>query len=117
VGWIEGDGTAKTLTVHIANSGAGDYQDDEVWLEVFSPSDVGDAMHTFTTNQLDLLGTPSNVTDDTDSVWGAGASNPQKLEVSISPDYEGPIAARVHFAKNFTASPETLYVDPKLEIT
>ena len=35
--WIEGDGTSQTLTIYIANSGAGDYQNDEVWLEVMFP--------------------------------------------------------------------------------
>jgi hypothetical protein len=114
--WVVGDGTAQTVTVYIANSGAADYNDDDVWLEVMSPSDGGTAQHSHDTNQMDLLGTPSAVTDDTGSTWGTGGNNHQKLEVSIDPDYEGPLYCRVHFAKNFGASPETLYVDPLPEV-
>ena len=112
--WIRGDGTSKTITVYIANSGAGDYQNDEVWLEAHYPAEDGGAQHAFKTNRMPLLGTAANVTDDTDSTWGTGASNPQKLELSIAPDYSGPIYVRVAFAKNFASSPETLYVDPKI---
>jgi hypothetical protein len=110
--WIAGDGTSKTLTVYIANSGAGDYQDDEVYLEVLYPSEAGGAQHAHKSNQMGLLGTAANVTDDTTSTWGTGANNPQKLQLTVAPDYEGPLYCRVHFAKNFAASPETLYVDP-----
>lgn len=115
-GWIEGDGTSKTLTIFIANSGAADYNDDDVWLEAMYPSDAGTSQHTQLTNQMDLLGTPTAVTDDTGSTWGTGGNNHQKLQLTIAPDYEGAIYCRVHFAKNFSSSPETLYVDPKLDI-
>ncbi len=110
---VTGDGTAQTLTVFIANSSAStDYQDDEVHLVVKSPSAAGTADYDFETTQMDLLATPSNITDDTGSTWGSGANNHQKLSVSISPDYDGFIECWVVFTKNFGASPETLYVDP-----
>ena len=110
---VVGDGTAQTLDVFIANSSAStDYQDDEVWLVVKSPSATGTADYDFDTTQMDLLATPSNIADDTGSTWGSGANNHQKLSVSISPDYDGFIECWVVFAKNFGASPETLYVDP-----
>ncbi len=110
---IAGDGTAQTVTVHIANSGAADYNDDDVWLEVFSPSAAGSADYDFATTQMDLEATPSVITDDTGgSSWGSGAANFQKLSKSISPDYTGIFRWRVVFAKNFASSAETLYVDP-----
>jgi hypothetical protein len=109
---LSGDGTAKTVTVYIANSGAADYNNDDVWLEVIYPSESGLAMYDYQTTQMELLDTPAAVTDDTDSTWGTGGNNPQKLEASISPDYVGRAYARVCFAKNFSSSPETLYVDP-----
>lgn len=117
--WVQGDGTSKTMTVYIANSGAGDYQDDEVWVEVFYPSEAGGAQHDRATTQMQLLGTAANIADDTTSDWngdGAGSNNAQKFEVSIAPDYEGPLYWRMMFAKNFAASPESLYYDPKVDI-
>jgi hypothetical protein len=109
---ITGDGTAQTVSVPIANSGAADYNDDDVWLEVMYPSEGGTAQYANQTSQMDLLGTPAAVTDDVTSTWGTGGNNPQTLSVSISPDYVGRAYCRVVFAKNFSSSPETLYVDP-----
>ena len=113
---VEGDGTSKTLTVYIANSGGADYNNDDVYLEATYPSEGGTAQHDNQTTQMTLLGTPVAVTDDTDSTWGTGGNNPQKLQATIAPDYEGTVQCRVVFAKNFGSSPETLYVDPLPEI-
>lgn len=115
--WIDGDGTAQTLSVYINNDSASDYNDDDVWLEVMFPSAAGDTMHTFATTQMDLLGTPSAVTDDTTSTWGGSRTQAQTLSASIDPDYKGVGYCRVCFAKTFAASPDVLYVDPKPVIT
>lgn len=104
--------TDTAVTVFIANSGAGDYNDDDAWLEIMDVSEGGTAQHTHLTTQMDLLATPSVIADDTDSTWGTGGNNPQKFVVTISPDFSGWAYCRVHFAKNFGSSPETLYVDP-----
>jgi hypothetical protein len=106
-------GVSRTVTVYIANSGAADYNDDDVWLEVMYPSEGGTAQFDFQTTQMDLLATPTVVTDDIVSTWGTGGNNPQKLVTTVSPDYEGIAYCRVMFAKNFASSPETLYVDPQ----
>ncbi len=106
-------GTSKTVTVYIANSGAGDYDDDEVWLEVYYPSEIGTAAYSFETTKVELLSTPSVVADDTGSTWGTGGSNHQKLVATINPDYDGIAQCRVIFGKAFASSPETLYVDPQ----
>lgn len=108
--WVTNSDTA--VDVFIANSGAADYNDDDVWLEVMDVSNGGTAQHTHLTTQMDLLATPSAITDDTGSTWGTGGNNHQKLSVTISPDFSGWSYCRVHFAKNFGSSPETLYVDP-----
>ncbi len=106
-------GASKTITVYIANSGAADYNDDDVWLEVFYPSEAGTAQFDNITTQMDFLGTPTVVADDTGSTWGTGGDNHQKLVVTVSPDYIGIAYCRVVFAKRFASSPETLYVDPQ----
>lgn len=107
--WITNTDTA--VDVFISNSGAGDYNDDDAWLEVMGVSEVGTAQHTQLTTQMDLQATPAAITDD-GSTWGTGGNNPQKLSAAISPDFSGWAYCRVHFAKNFGASPETLFVDP-----
>lgn len=116
--WVEGDGTAKTLTVFIANDdteGAGNLlEDDEIYLEVVFPSAAGISMFDRVTNRLTLLGTAADIATDS-STWGTGGNNKQKLTQSISPDYQGPVYCRVHFSKS--ATPPVLYVDPKPEIT
>ena len=109
---ITGDGTAQTVSVSIANSGAADYNDDDVWLEIEYPSETGVTQWDSQTSQMALRATPAAVTDDTTSTWGSGGNNPQTLSVSISPDYVGRARCRVMFAKHFGSSPETLYVDP-----
>ena len=116
-GWVKGDGTSKVLTVYIANSGSGDYKNNEVYLKAFFPDAAGTAQYDYVTTQMELLDTPANITDDTDSTWGTGANNPQKLQVSIAPDYQGSLRWQVFFAKNFSSSPESLYVCPRAAIS
>ena len=108
--WVTNSITA--IGVFIANSGSGDYNDDDAYLELMDVSNGGTAQHAHFTTQMDLLGTPAAITDDTVSIWGTGGNNPQKLSITISPDFSGWAYCRAHFAKNFGSSPETLYVDP-----
>lgn len=114
--WVDGDGTSKTATVYIANSGASDYRDDDVIVHVFSPSAAGTTQHDLTRLGDKIAGTTTVITDDTVSSWGTGAANPQKLEISIAPDYSGEVYIIIEFCKTFPSSPETLYVDPLITI-
>lgn len=118
-GRVTGDGTtAKTFAVHIANSGAADYNNDDVWMEISTPSADGNAKHDHGfSSRVFVSDNATVIADDTTSAWGAGAANPQRLERTITPDFTGIVYARVHFAKRFAASPETLYVDPKLIVS
>jgi len=109
---IVGDGTAQTVSVNINNSGSTDYNNDDAVMEIMFPSAGGTAQYDHETDQMDLLGTPTAITDDTGSTWGGSLTQAQTLSVSISPDYVGRAYCRVIFFKNFASSPETLYVDP-----
>lgn len=115
--WIEGDGsTGHAVTVYIANDGAADYFDDDVVLEVYYPSEDGNPLGAMVTTRAEILATPVVIADDVVSAWGTGASNFQKLvSPTITPDYSGPILARVGFYKAFAASPETLFIDPLMD--
>ena len=110
---VVGDGTSQTLTVNIANSGGGDYNDDDVWLEAKSPSEAGTADFDFYTTQMDLEATPSVVAGDTGSTWGTGGNNHQKLTIELAPDYEGIIKWVFLVAQSVGASLATCVVHPR----
>lgn len=118
--YFEGDGTAQTVNVFICNSaseaGANLYQDNDISLEVESPSAAGTAQWDVNTTIYDLQGTPANVTTD-GSTWGAGGNNKQVLQQSISGDYTGILRCRVKLFKNYGASPVTAYIDPRPTVT
>ena len=117
-GWIEGDGsTAYDVTVFIANSGGADYNTDDIFFELLSPDSAGTAQHNLSMIRDIISGSSTPLTDDTVSAWGTGGNNPQKIVQSITPDFSGPIYGRLHFMKRFASSPETLYVDPILDIS
>jgi len=119
--FVKGDGTAKTLTVFIANgdaeAAANLLEDDEIFLEVLFPSETGISMFDYLPNdgapgdgggRGQLLGTPADIATDS-SVWASGGNNVQKLTQAIAPDYHGAVYFRLHYSKS--ASPPTLYVD------
>lgn len=116
--WVTGGVT--TATVYIANSSAStDYTQEEVFCYFFTP-DTGDTSQhdlTFDAPLIDFVaGTATAVTDDTGSTWDSGANNHQKFSVTVTTGYEGWIYAVVHLAKR-QASPDTLYLDPRIIIT
>lgn len=113
--WVAG-GSSITCTVFIANDGGVDYNEDDVWIEWITP-DAGDtAQHDIDIIAGRLLDNSNAVTDDAVSSW-VTAANEQKFVKTFTPGYEGWIQARVHFAKRFAATPDTLYLDPKIEVT
>lgn len=116
--WVSG-GSAKTITVFIANDSAStDYNQDEVWCEFYTVDDGDTAQHdqTFDPALARLLDSTTIVTNDTGSTWGTGGNNHQKFSVTTTQGYEGFVYARVHLAKR-QATPDTLYLDPKPVVT
>ena len=115
--WL--DGGANTLTVYFCNDSAStDYNEDEVWIEWFTP-DAGDtAQHdqTFTPADPRLFTSSTAITDDTGSTWGTGGNNHQKLSITVTTGFEGWAYARLHLAKR-SATPDTLFLDPKIEVS
>ena len=115
--WVAGGAT--TLTVYIANSSAStDYNQDEAWVEFYTP-DAGDtAQHdqTFFPAGARLLDSSTAITDDTGSTWGTGGNNHQKFSATVTTGFEGFAYARLHLAKR-EASPTTLYLDPAIAVT
>ena len=117
-GIIEGDAsTSKDFTVYIANDSGGDLTGADVWLELLSPSAAGVTQHDFDISSRAVIdASAANVADDTDSDWstGAGGKNAQKIIITATPDFTGPVYGRVIFAQ---AGTTTCYVDPKVYVT
>ena len=124
-GFVAGDAsTTFTFKVYIANSLAessptNDYHEDDVSVELLFPSAAGTAQHDqdqglHSTNIIP--GSTTAIASDA-STWGSGAANGQVITITGVPDFSGPFYARVHFWKTFSSSPDTLYVDPKVEVT
>lgn len=115
--WVEAG--ASTATVYVANDGAGDYNEDEMWCEFYTV-DVGDtAQHDQNFDPADarLFASSTAITDDTGSTWGTGGSNHQKMSTgALTYGFEGPIYARVHVAKR-QVTPDTVFLDPLIEIS
>ena len=103
--WVEGDGTAKTYTVHIANSLAessptNDLHDSEGYLRIESPSGAGLSMYDYLPDEgapgdggglMQLLGTPADLANHAGTTWAVNGNNEQEISNSIAPDYEGVI--------------------------
>ena len=117
-GIVKGDATtSKDFTVYIANDSAADLTDADVWVELLFPSEAGTTDHGLDISSRRAIdATPSNVADDTVSDWstGAGGKNAQKIIITKTPDFQGPVYARVHFAQVGTTK---CYVDPKVYVT
>lgn len=117
-GIVEGDAsTSKDFTIYIANSSGADLTDADCWVEILYPSEAGTTDHGLDiSSRSPIDASPSTITDDTASDWstGAGGKNAQKIVITKTPDFTGPVYARVHFAQ---AGTNTLYVDPKIYVT
>ena len=113
--WVPG-GASKVLEVHIANDGAGDLFEDEIYTEWYTP-DAGDTAQfdqNFDPALARLLTSSTAVTDDTGSTWGGSVGNHQKMSATVTPGYEGWAYARVCYAKRVF---DVMYLDAKIVVT
>jgi hypothetical protein len=117
--WFEGDGTNKTVTIHINSDAAVDLVFGDAWLEVFTVSPTGDAQMELTTYGHDALipPTPTTIVDGVNGDWAGSLTKAQELAVTVAPDYQGPILWRVCVAHRYASAPKTVYIDPLAVIT
>ena len=124
--WVEGDGTAQTINVYLANNAAENaanlIETNEIYLDVRAPDEAGTSIYSFWPddgapgdgggfeNLLDA--SPADLTT-TSETWGTGANNDQKLTQSIAPDYRGWVYARVVYSRSGGI---VLYLDPLIEV-
>ena len=129
--WVDG-GTSITLTIFTTHDNAGsinrDLYESEMWAEVFTPDNGDTAQHDFTAiataaptlgdQDIERLFSSTTATgaDDTASTWATHNTYKRKFTVTFTPGYAGWAYARVYLAYN-NATPVTVYIDPKIEIT
>ena len=113
VAWVTG-GSSITITLYLASDAT--LQDDEFWVDVFGPSSEVSATAQWDriTTRANLLDTPANLATDSSTWTGTGTSVKQKVEVTYTPTIDGFVSVVPNFAP---ASADTVYVDPKLEIS
>lgn len=114
--WLAGG--SNTVTIYIANDGGLDYNEDEVWVEFYTPDASDTAQHDQTFDPADerLFASSTAITDDAVSTWGGTAANGQKLSVTVTTGFEGEAQCRLHLAKR-QATPDTLFLDPLPAVT
>jgi len=105
---------SHTVTVYVA-SGATQHNDD-VWLEVMSPSEAVSAtgQARYQSTRRAPLATPAALTTDGVSTWtGTGVGTLQKISVTINPTVAGVVSVRVNVADPSVS----VYIDPKLDVS
>jgi hypothetical protein len=121
--WVAG-GVSTTLTVYTVHDDAGtigrDLYETELWVEWWTPDADDDANHDYTFEGFTdffLDGTTTAAgTDDTASTWATYNTYKRSFSTTVTPGFEGWAYARVHLAQA-SATPVTLYVDPKIEVS
>jgi len=121
--WIDGS-TSTTLKVYITHDNAdGDNRDmyeDEIHVEFYTPDNGDTTQHTQSFVPSGLLtraeSTTAAGTDDTTSTWSSHNTYKRSFDLTITPGYAGWAYARVNITKN-DATPNTVYVDPKIEVS
>lgn len=111
-------GVQKTATIDIVHGSAADLKDDEIWLEAQYPGQVGSPQawlpSSFADDKRPPIGIGQAQAASTAS-WTEGSpiNRKQKLEVTFTPQAEGPVILTVCLARAST----TVYVDPLATIT
>lgn len=110
--WVEAG--SQTITFHICNDGGVDYNEDEVFIELYAPNnnDTTQHEHTFEADDARLFPSTTPVADDPSAVWSGAGGNGQKFDVPINPGFIGYAYAFIHVTKR-QATPDTIFVCPK----
>lgn len=104
---------AQTVTLYVASGGS--LNNDDIWVEVVSPSEAGSATALPKINSARCAPLAANaaLTTDGTSTWtGTGVGTKQKIAVSITPTIPGPVSVRFCLAK----TSGTVYVDPRMDV-
>jgi len=105
---------SHTVTVYVASGVT--LNNDDVWLEVLSPSELASAtgQARYQSTRRAPLATPAALTTDGVSTWtGTGVGTLQKISVTINPTVAGVVSVRVNVADPSVS----VYIDPKLDVS
>ena len=107
-------GAEVTATVFLASGGL--IYDDELWVDLFGPSEDTTAQQYYGSTRLaNPTATRAALTTDSVSTWtGSGVGTVQKISHSWTPLEDGMVRVELTWAKG---GGNYVYVDPKLEIS
>lgn len=111
-------GSAITVTAYVYHDAvgggtAGDLENDEFWIELSGPDDGDYAQgYNASSRMASLRSTPADLDNDGVSSWAGGLAVKQKIDITYTPQDDGPISVRFCLAKPSV----TIYVDPKLGV-
>lgn len=113
--WNDTTGTAKTVTVEIAqDNAAAALNDDDIWLEVEYLGTSGYPLAVIASDRKSTILATAAAQTASSVTWNTMTTpTRQKLEVSFTPREKGYLQARVMLAKPSV----TVYVDPLLVVT
>lgn len=119
--WNETVGSSVTATVEILHDSATNLKENEVWLEITYLGATDRPLASRVTddvrgaNSQNVLATPADQADSSETWTTTGLTNPntQKVSASFTPQCIGPVHVRVAVAK----ASKTVYVDPTVTLS
>tara|TARA_Y100001973_G_C5209218_1_gene344271 strand:+ start:13853 stop:15157 length:1305 start_codon:yes stop_codon:yes gene_type:complete len=104
-------GGSVSVTMHFAS--AGTLYDDEIWMDLFGPSDTSSPrQHFATTRTANPTASRAAIATDSTSWTGSGVGTAQKITYTYTPHHPG----LVHVIPVFAKASGTVYVCPKLTV-
>jgi hypothetical protein len=105
-------GSSVTVTLHLA--GAATFYDDELWFDLYGPSQTSNPRQHFkTTRKVNPTAARAELTSDSSSWTGSGVGSKYKVAYSYTPHHAG----LIHVVPVFAKAGGTVYLDPKLTVS
>lgn len=108
---VQGGGPVS-ISLHLAS--AGTLYDDEIWMDLFGPSDTSTARQHFkTTRMANPTATRAALPSDVETWTGSGVGTAQRITYTYTPHHAG----LVHVLPVFSKAGGTAYVCPRLTVS
>lgn len=107
--WNALTGSSKTATIYLTTNTT--LNNNDFWFELEylgASSSLGSLVST----KMAIIGTPAGLTSDS-STWGGSITNKYKMQVTFTPQMQGPLKVRLYAAKPSV----TVYVDPYIYVS
>ena len=105
-------GSPITVTLHVASGGT--LHNDELWFDLFGPSDGSSArQHFATTRRANPTVAQAELASDSEAWTGSGVGTKQKISYTYTPHHAG----LIHVVPVYAKGSGSVWVCPKLEVS